>query len=148
MAQDRFWETTRLAEMNEAQWEALCDGCGKCCLIKLHDEETNDIVFTDIVCDLFDEATCRCSRYERRTELVPDCVKLTPDNLAMIEFMPPSCAYRLLFEGKPLPAWHPLRTGSRTEMEKAGHTVAGCVVTETACLDDPEEHVVEWPLRI
>ena len=87
MAKDGFWRVTPLQEMSVAQWESLCDGCGKCCLIKLQDEDTQDIVFTDVVCNLFDEETCRCTDYARRVERVPDCVKLTPDNLSQLSLI-------------------------------------------------------------
>ena len=146
MAKDDFWRSTPLQKMSVAQWESLCDGCGKCCLIKLQDEDTRDIVFTDVVCDLFDEETCRCTDYTRRVERVPDCVKLTPDNLAQIEFMPPTCAYRLLYEGKDLPDWHPLRTGSSAAMHAAHMSVRGKVIHEANLQDDFEDRVVDWPL--
>ncbi len=146
MAQNNFWETTELQDMSEDQWESLCDGCGKCCLIKLQDEVSNDIVFTDVVCDLLDSNTCQCSDYENRTIVVPDCVKLTPENLSQVQFMPPSCSYRLLYEGQDLPAWHPLRTGNATVMINARMSVHGRVIAESAYHDDIEERVVDWPL--
>jgi uncharacterized cysteine cluster protein YcgN (CxxCxxCC family) len=148
MAKDGFWRVTPLQEMSVAQWESLCDGCGKCCLIKLQDEDTQDIVFTDVVCNLFDEETCRCTDYARRVERVPDCVKLTPDNLSQIEFMPPTCAYRLLNEGKDLPDWHPLRTGSSAAMHAAQMSVRGKVIHEANLQDDLEDRVIDWPLDI
>ncbi len=147
MSQDDFWKTTALQDMSEAQWESLCDGCGKCCLIKLQDEDTDDIVFTDIVCDLLDQNNCQCSDYQNRTVRVPDCVKLTAENLQQVNFMPPSCSYRLLYEGQDLPVWHPLRTGGRTAMINARMSVQGRVIAESLYHDDIEERVVTWPLE-
>lgn len=147
MEQKPFWETTKLEEMNDAQWEALCDGCAKCCLIKLQDEETEDIVFTDIACHLLDQGTCRCTQYATRTVLVPSCVKLTKDNLHQVDFMPPSCAYRLLHEGAPLPSWHPLVSGTQDSVVAAGMSVKDRVLDETVFEDDWEDHVVEWPVE-
>lgn len=148
MKDEPFWETVKLVDMNDAQWEAVCDGCAKCCLIKLQDEENGDIVFTDIVCHLLDGDTCRCSRYDARTELVPSCVKLTKENLHLIDFMPPSCAYRLLNEGKKLPDWHPLISGTATTVVDAGMSVRGRVMSELAFDGDWETRVVDWPLAI
>ena len=146
MGQKPFWETTALADMDDAQWEALCDGCAKCCLIKLQDEETEDIVFTDIACHLLDQGNCRCTQYEARTKLVPSCVKLTKDNLGQVDFMPPSCAYRLLHEGKPLPQWHPLVSGTPDSVVAAGMSVKDRVMSEVAFEGDWEERVVDWPV--
>lgn len=147
MAEAPFWQTKSLAQMTEAEWEALCDGCGKCCLVKLEDEESGEIAYTDLSCQLLDTQNCRCRHYDRRLELVPDCVKLTKDNLAQINFMPPSCAYRLLDEGKPLPAWHPLVTGDSDSTLKAGRSVVGRVTPETLAGPAFEGHIVDWPLE-
>lgn len=146
MEQKPFWETTPLAEMDTAQWEAICDGCAKCCLIKLQDDESGDIVFTDIACHLLDQKSCRCTQYEARTKLVPTCVKLTKDNLHQVDFMPPSCAYRLLHEGKDLPDWHPLVSGSQESVVEAGMSVRDRVTDETGFTGDWEDRVVDWPL--
>lgn len=145
MAALPFWQTKKLSQMTEAEWEAICDGCGKCCLVKLQDEETNEIAFTDIACRLLDTDDCHCRHYQQRLELVPDCVKLTKDNLAQINFMPPSCSYRLLNEGKPLPDWHPLVTGKTDSTRLAGRSVSGRVVSENATKDDLTDHIVTWP---
>lgn len=147
MAEKPFWQTVPLADMDDAQWEAICDGCAKCCLVKLQDEESNEIVFTDIVCNLLDQENCSCSQYETRTALVPDCVKLTKDNLDKIDFMPPSCAYRLLHEGKELPAWHPLVSGKAATVVEAGMSVKGRVIAEIMFEGDAEDRVVAWPLE-
>ena len=146
MAEKPFWQTVKLADMTAAQWEAVCDGCAKCCLVKLQDEDSREIVFTDIVCNLLDQQTCRCAHYQERTKLVPDCVKLTKDNLDKIDFMPPSCAYRLLHEGKDLPQWHPLVSGHADSVVEAGMSVKGRVIAEMTFDGDSEDRVVDWPL--
>ena len=147
MAEKSFWESVKLADMTAAQWEAVCDGCAKCCLVKLQDEDSEEIVFTDIVCNLLDQESCRCSHYTQRTKLVPDCVKLTKDNLDKIDFMPPSCAYRLLHEGKDLPDWHPLVSGRAETVVEAGMSVKGRVIAEMAFDGDAEDRVADWPLE-
>ena len=146
MTEKPFWQSVKLADMTAAQWEALCDGCAKCCLVKLQDEDSGEIVFTDIVCNLLDQQSCRCTHYEERTKLVPDCVKLSKDNLDKIDFMPPSCAYRLLHEGKDLPQWHPLVSGRADSVVEAGMSVKGRVIAEMAFDGDSEDRVVDWPL--
>ena len=146
MAEKPFWQTVKLADMTAAQWEAVCDGCAKCCLVKLQDDDSGEIVFTDIVCNLLDQQSCRCTHYEERTKLVPDCVKLSKDNLDKIDFMPPSCAYRLLHEGKDLPQWHPLVSGRADSVVEAGMSVKGRVIAEMAFDGDSEDRVVDWPL--
>ena len=146
MTEKPFWQSVKLADMTAAQWEAVCDGCAKCCLVKLQDEDSGEIVFTDIVCNLLDQQSCRCTHYEERTKLVPDCVKLTKDNLDKIDFMPPSCAYRLLHEGKDLPQWHPLVSGRADSVVGAGMSVKGRVIAEMAFDGDSEDRVVDWPL--
>lgn len=145
MEQKPFWESLSLAEMNEQQWEALCDGCGKCCLVKLRDEETDALAFTDIACRQLDCDSCRCMDYANRLSLVSDCIKLSRDNLAEIDFMPPSCAYRLLHEGRPLPDWHPLVSGQADSVHQAGRSVRGRVIPEHQVADDWEAHIVAWP---
>jgi uncharacterized cysteine cluster protein YcgN (CxxCxxCC family) len=142
-----FWQTVPLAEMTQSQWEAICDGCAKCCLVKLQDEDTDEIVFTDIVCNLLDQESCRCTQYAARTKLVPDCVKLTKENLDKIDFMPPSCAYRRLHEGKGLSDWHPLVSGRAETVEAADMSVKGRVISEIMFSGDAEDRVVDWPLQ-
>jgi len=146
-----FWKTVPLADMSPAQWESLCDRCGKCCLVKLEDEETSDIAFTDIICTMYDEASCGCSNYARRTEVEPSCVQLTADNLGQLAFMPPSCAYRLIFEGRDLPNWHPLITGNPDSVIAAGMSVHGRISRESDLSDQTstetlESRIVDWPL--
>src|ERR1700710_2060199 len=103
-----FWKTTPLEQMTLAEWESLCDGCGRCCLHKLRDEDTDELSFTNVACRLLDLNTCQCRNYERRRDQVPDCVSLTPRALREIDWLPPSCAYRLIAEGRDLFWWHPL----------------------------------------
>ena len=142
---EHYWETKSLSEMTKREWESLCDGCGKCCLIKLQDEETEQIHYTAAVCRYLEQDKCHCTVYEERKTLVPECVKLTPANLASVDFMPQTCAYRLLHEGKSLPDWHPLLTGNRARMDEAGHTVTGKIISEEYIHpDELEEHIITW----
>jgi uncharacterized cysteine cluster protein YcgN (CxxCxxCC family) len=127
--------------MTPAEWEALCDGCGRCCLHKLEDEDTGEVVYTNVACRLFDDAVCRCTRYEERKRLVPDCVVLRPDNLADLPWMPDTCAYRLLFEGRDLMWWHPLVSGDPETVREAGISMAGRTISERDA-GDLEDHVI------
>ncbi|MCU7883616.1 MAG: YcgN family cysteine cluster protein [Candidatus Thiodiazotropha sp. (ex Lucinoma annulata)] len=138
-----FWETIPLDVMPREKWESLCDGCAKCCLQKLEDEETRDIFYTNVVCDLLDLDACQCTRYQERSTLVPNCVTLTTDDLDDPYWLPPTCAYRLLAEGKPLPTWHPLISGSPDSVELGGHSIRGKVVTEAEA-DEWEFHLIDW----
>ncbi len=145
-AETPFWRRKSLAEMTHAEWESLCDGCGKCCLIKLEDPESGEALPTDVACKLLHLGSCRCRNYKRRKALVPDCVELTPGNIGALGFMPSSCAYRLLAEGRDLPWWHPLVTGDPRSTHKAGISVRHRVVSETEVADaDLEDHLVDWP---
>jgi len=138
-----FWVSLSLEEMNREQWESLCDGCAKCCLQKLEDADSGEVFFTNIVCRLLDLQGCRCTRYSERSRLVPNCVSVTPDLLQDPYWLPPTCAYRLLAEGKPLPVWHPLITGTRDSVVSSGNSVQGRVVPETEA-DDWEHHLIDW----
>ncbi len=138
-----FWNTTPLSRMTRAEWESLCDGCAKCCLQKLEDEDTRAIFYTNIACDLLDPETCRCTRYEERSVLVPTCVTLTLAHLEDPYWLPPTCAYRLLAEGKDLPPWHPLVSGDPRSVELAGHSIRGRNVPEAEA-DDWEHHLIDW----
>lgn len=133
-----FWEHKKLEEMTVPEWESLCDGCGLCCLIRFEDEETGEIIPTRVHCRLFDAGACRCTDYENRKRHVPDCIKLTPYNIDDLQWMPPSCAYRRLHEGKSLPAWHPLVTGDPESVHKAGVSVRGQTVSETTFTNDED----------
>lgn len=120
-----FWKQKPLAEMNDAEWESLCDGCGKCCLIGLEDADTGEIYLTDVACDLFDGAACRCRDYANRKQHVPDCVKLTPQNVGELGWLPKTCAYRLIHEGQDLRSWHPLVSGDPESVHAANVSVRG-----------------------
>ncbi|PID35982.1 MAG: hypothetical protein CR993_07395 [Rhodobacterales bacterium] len=141
---DQFW-TLPLSELTPGEWEALCDGCGKCCLNKLEDADTGEVHFTRISCKLLDTDTCRCTKYETRLQYVPECVVLSPKSLPDVAyFMPASCAYRLRHEDKPLPDWHPLRTGDTNSTRAAGASVAGWAISEeTVDEDDWEFYLIE-----
>ncbi len=139
-----FYETKRLHEMTSLEWESLCDGCGKCCVVLLQDEGDDTVYRTDVGCRLLDLKTVRCSDYENRHARVPSCVRLSADNIGDLTWMPDTCAYRLLHEGKPLPAWHPLKSGDPGSVERAGISVKGGLVSETEVADeDLEDHIVE-----
>jgi len=135
MPRKPFWESKTLAQMSAREWESLCDGCGLCCLVRFEDEEINEVIPTRVHCRLFDPDQCRCTDYENRKVHVPDCIKLTPNNIEALEWMPPSCAYRRLHEGKPLPAWHPLITGDPESVHKAGVSVRGQTINEDTLAD-------------
>lgn len=140
-----FWETKTLSEMSQQEWESLCDGCGRCCLNKLEDEDTGEIYFTNVACTLFDIDKCNCTDYENRKARVPDCMILSVDNKDSIEVMPATCAYRLLQLGKPLPEWHPLITGSRESVIDAGISVVGKVISEDYIHSEQlPEHIITW----
>jgi len=144
---DEFWRRKGLAEMSRAEWESLCDGCGRCCLHKLRDEETDEISFTNVACRLLDLGTAQCSDYAHRRRRVPDCVQLTPAKLKKVDWLPPTCAYRLLNEGKDLFAWHPLVSGRAESVFEAGISVAGRALGERDA-GPLEHHIVEWPGQI
>ena len=139
-----FWKTKTLTTMTRSEWESLCDGCGRCCLHKLRDEDTEALAWTEVACRLLDTTSCFCRDYANRRDHVPDCVKLTPKRLAKIDWLPPSCAYRLVAEGKDLPSWHPLVSGDPSTVHSSGASVRGRVVSERAA-GDLEDHGVDWP---
>ncbi|MGE0665442.1 MAG: YcgN family cysteine cluster protein [Sphingomonadales bacterium] len=140
-----FWKTVPLAEMSPEQWESLCDGCARCCLHKLEDEDTGEIAQTNVCCRLLDMEACACTRYPERKRLVPDCQILTPENVSALHWMPRTCAYRLLAEGKDLEWWHPLVSGNPGSVHEAGISVRGKVVSERDA-DDLFMHLVDWDL--
>ncbi len=145
MKSPQFWQTKTLAQMTVQEWESLCDGCGRCCLAKLEDEDSGELFFTRVACRLLDHQTCRCRNYGRRTQLVADCVTLTADNITEINWLPRTCAYRLLAEGKPLFDWHPLLSGDPQSVHRAGISVQGRVLSEQYVHPDAlDEHIVKW----
>ncbi|MFA7386710.1 MAG: YcgN family cysteine cluster protein [Thiohalobacteraceae bacterium] len=130
MSASEFWKHQSLAQMSRTEWESLCDGCGRCCLLKLEDIDTGELHLTSVVCHLFDQQRCQCTRYAERNRLVPDCLVLSPDNLDGIDFLPDTCAYRLLNEGRDLPDWHPLVSGTPSSVHRAGISVRDRVISE------------------
>ena len=140
----KFWELP-LAELNATEWEALCDGCGRCCLHKLQDEENDELYYTDVACKLLDLKTCRCSHYEDRIKYVPDCMSIREEGDAVYALLPSNCAYRLRHESKPLPLWHPLFIGNSDVMHNLGISIRGKVVSEDALKGkDLEERIIYW----
>ncbi|WP_016957198.1 YcgN family cysteine cluster protein [Catenovulum agarivorans] len=157
-----FWETKTLEEMTRAEWEQICDGCGKCCLHKFiaddtaesltttdYMEEGEQLEYTNVVCQYLNDKTCSCTVYSERHRLVPDCVELTPENLSDIFYMPPSCSYRRLKEGRGLASWHPLlNKGKKSKMHQSGITVRGKVFKDNEVdIDFFEDYIVKWPLK-
>jgi len=141
-----FWRVKSLEELSPREWERLCDGCGRCCLHKLRDPDDGAVAFTEVACRLLDLRSCRCSDYANRFRRVPDCVRLTPKVVREADWLPPTCAYRLVAEGKDLPWWHPLVSGSPETVHTAGISVRGRAVSERDA-GALEDHVVSWPRR-
>ncbi|NBC37302.1 YcgN family cysteine cluster protein [Novosphingobium sp. FSY-8] len=139
---DRFWETP-LHKLSKPEWEALCDGCGQCCLHKVEDEDTGDIYMTNVACKLLDLRTARCSDYRNRRDFVPDCIKLTAKSAGRLSWLPDTCAYRRLANGEPLPDWHYLLTGDEQGVHRAGVSVVGRAISET--LAGPLQNHIIWP---
>jgi uncharacterized cysteine cluster protein YcgN (CxxCxxCC family) len=142
-----FWRTKTLAEMDAAEWESLCDGCARCCLVKLEDEDTGQVLYTDVACTLLDAGSCRCRSYADRQSKVPDCVGLTADIVPRLSWLPSTCAYRLVAQGEDLPAWHPLVSGDPESVHAAGISVRGEVAgpEEDFTLAELLDRVVDWP---
>ncbi|MDQ6977510.1 MAG: YcgN family cysteine cluster protein [Ghiorsea sp.] len=131
------------SHLDEAAWEALCDGCGKCCMHKFEDEDTGEILRTNVACKLFEQSSCRCTKYEQRFELVPECLDIRTLSDTEMLWLPETCAYRLTFEGRPLPDWHPVNSGEPQSVNKAGHSMSGLSISE---LDVPEDEIVDYIL--
>ena len=139
-----FYETKSLKEMTHEEWESLCDGCGRCCVVLLQDDKTEEIHGTSVGCKLLNLETVRCSDYPNRHSKVPGCVKLTPETISDLSWMPQTCAYRLLSEGKPLFDWHPLKSGRPESVTEAGISVAGTLISERDINEDElENYLIE-----
>ncbi|MCL1077239.1 YcgN family cysteine cluster protein [Parashewanella spongiae] len=141
-----FWESKSLAEMSTEEWESLCDGCGKCCLNKLIDDDTEKLYYTNSACKLLNLKQCSCKKYKNRLSIIPECTVIKIQDLPELDWLPESCAYKRLYLGQKLPSWHPLITGSKSEMHKKGMSVRGKAVCKTK-IDDIENHIVSWPLE-
>lgn len=140
-----FWKHYALTDLNTAEWEALCDGCGLCCLIKLEDQETKEVAYTKVACKLLDCQSGLCSNYLNRFQFVPDCIQLTPKRVSEIYWLPKSCAYRRVAEGKNLPSWHHLRSGSKQTVIDVHKSAAGrCISEEAVNPEDIEDYIVRW----
>ena len=141
----RFWERKPLHKMNPREWEALCDGCGKCCLNKLEDDDTGEVALTCVACRLLDDETCNCTQYDIRHQFVPECIVMKPDNIGRhTNWLPQTCAYRLLWEGKPLYDWHPLLSGTPDSVHAAGMSAQGRTVSELGVpIDKWEDYIIE-----
>jgi len=141
-----FWRTKTLDDLTPREWESLCDGCGRCCLNKLEYEETGEIEWTDLACELLDGESCRCRDYKHRHEKVPGCIALTPKSVRKLNWLPPTCGYRLVAEGRDLYWWHPLVSGDPETVHHAGISVRGRTESEVGMtIEDFEDHIVEWP---
>jgi len=142
-ADQEFWRHKPLGEMTPEEWESLCDGCAKCCLHRLEDEETREIYFTNVHCRLLDTRTCRCGDYPNRSRRVEDCLTITLKELEDPYWLPATCAYRLLAEGKPLPEWHPLVSGDPQSVFRSGNSIGGRTICEDDA-DDLSHHLIDW----
>jgi uncharacterized protein len=140
-----FWQTKTLDQMSTAEWELLCDGCAKCCLVKLEDHDTGEIFHTNVSCELLDTESCQCMDYEGRHNIVDDCIKLDRENIHALPWLPKSCSYRLIAAGQPLPEWHHLLTGSKQTLHSYGASLQGRVTSELHVHDDDiEDHIIQW----
>jgi uncharacterized cysteine cluster protein YcgN (CxxCxxCC family) len=145
MLETRFWEKKSLDELNREEWEALCDGCGRCCLIKIEDEDSGDLFYTNVVCEYHDSKDCRCTAYQQRCVLVADCIEVTPAVARDEKWLPDTCAYRLLAERRPLFDWHPLVSGDSESIHRAGISVRDRVISEEYVHpDELPEHLAHW----
>lgn len=146
MSEQPFWKVKKLPEMTREEWESLCDGCARCCLFKLEDEDTGELYYTEVACKLLDFKTCNCTQYKTRSTLVPDCITMSPENSEVFSWFPATCAYKLLDEGKDLPSWHPLVTGDPDSVHKAGISIGSWAVPEED-VDDVEDHIITLEVK-
>ncbi len=141
-----YWDVKPLSEMSRAEWEALCDGCARCCLVKLEDETSGKVFNSDVHCRLLDPDACKCADYAHRLKRVPECIKLEPDNVGAIDWIPPTCAYRRIAEGRGLAWWHPLVSGDPETVHQAGISIRGKTIGENQVPQGEwENHIVDWP---
>ena len=146
MSKEPFWKRKTLDEMSRGEWEDLCDGCGRCCLNKLEDWDTGEIAWTNVACRLLDGENCRCKDYPHRRRQVPDCIGLTPDEVRNLTWLPPTCGYRLIDEGRDLYWWHHLVSGDRETVHEAGISERGRTISESdIAIEDLEDYIVAWP---
>ena len=139
-----FWKGKTLAQLSPEEWEALCDGCGQCCLYKLEDEDSGDLYLTNVVCRFLDHQTCQCQVYSERHQAVPTCVQLTPQNVLELKWIPPTCAYKLIAEGKDLLDWHPLVCGEKQSIQKTDFFIGDRAISESEVdMDDLENYVID-----
>jgi uncharacterized protein len=145
-----FWRGRKLTDFSRSEWESLCDGCGRCCLVKLEDEDTGEIHFTDVGCRLLDAQKARCADYGHRSRRVKDCVRLSPESAASLPWLPPTCAYRLIARGEDLPGWHPLVSGRKESVVEAGISILGRVgpLEDEVSVDEMVERIVAWPGKV
>jgi len=142
---EQFWQRKSLSEMTPDEWEALCDGCGRCCLNKLENEDSGEVYFTNVACQLLDDECCQCRDYPQRKQLVPECIVLTPSTILQNTALPESCAYVLLAKGQPLFDWHPLISGDKDSVHHANISVRGKTVSERYIHEQQlEDHIVDW----
>ena len=142
---DNFWKFKNFKQMTNDEWESLCDNCGKCCVIKLQNEDNNELFYTNVSCKLLNTENCKCTNYENRKKFVPDCVKLTPNNLTQLNWMPATCAYKLVSEGKDLPNWHPLNQSSGSSKISEKYSVAKKVFSENEInMDKITDYIYDW----
>ncbi len=140
-----WWQATPLDQLDEQQWEALCDGCAKCCLHKLEDEDDGEVFYTQVRCRHLQEDTCRCSDYPQRSVMVPNCIALKRSNVATLDWLPSTCAYRLRSKGEPLPEWHYLVSGDRDSVHQAGVSIRGRAISDEYVHPDGfDEHIITW----
>jgi len=144
-----FWENKQLTQMTDQEWESLCDGCARCCLLKLEDEDTSELFFTNVSCYLLDIEQCHCNDYKNRKFRVPECLQVQKMDISEYQWLPQTCAYRLLSEGKSLPEWHPLISGTKDSVKMQGITIEGFAISEEHIHSDQlEEHVIKLPMPV